>query len=58
MTDLRGVLNLVKFQSWDHLFESLMPQLHEKYLRIFYHNLIIFDDGLYVMSQVNGVDID
>lgn len=32
-----------------------MPYLYEEEVRIFYHNLKISEDGLYLTSQVNGV---
>lgn len=37
--------------------ELLVPTLYEKEVRMFYHNLTISVDGLYLTTQVNGVSI-
>lgn len=34
-----------------------MPQLHEKEVRMFYYNLAISGDGMYVTLQINRVDM-
>lgn len=34
-----------------------MPLLHEEEVRMFYHNLVIFYDGMYLTLQVNEVDM-
>lgn len=34
-----------------------MPLLHKEKVTMFYHNLVISDDGLYLTSLVNGVDM-
>lgn len=38
-------------------FELPIPQLHEKEVRVFYNNLAIFIDSLYVTFLVNEVDM-
>lgn len=57
MLRIKELLNWINFQNWKHLFESPAPQLHEEEVGIFYHNLVIYDDGLYLMSQINEVDM-
>lgn len=50
MPDIKKLFDWMKYQNLEHLFELLVPQLHEKEVRMFYHNLTIFDDGLHVIS--------
>lgn len=54
MVDL---LEMVKFQILEHLFEGPSPMLHEKDVRMFYHNLVFSYDALYLPYQVNKVNI-
>lgn len=39
------------------MFELTVPTLHEKDIRKFYHNLTFLDDALYMITQVNKVNI-
>lgn len=50
------LVEMVKFQSWEHLFEPPVP-LHEKEMRIFYHKLTFSKDDFYLTSQVHDVNI-
>lgn len=52
---MKELLDRLKYQILDHLVElPVHPICMRKEVRMFYHNLTISDDGLYVTSQVNG----
>lgn len=51
------VLEIVKFRSLVDLFESSVPVIHEKKVRVFYHNLTLSDNAMYLMSHVYDVNI-
>lgn len=57
MPGMAKLVDWVKFQSWEHQFELPVPTLHEKKVRMFYHNLTFSDDDLYLTIQVNRVSI-
>lgn len=51
------MLEIVKFQSWEHLFEPPIPVLHKNKVQMFYLNLTFSNDTLYLTSQVHDMDI-
>lgn len=57
MPKIRELIDMLKFQNWEHLFEFGESYLHEEEVKMFYLNLEIFDDGLYLTFQVNGMDM-
>lgn len=55
MPEMRELLEMVNCQNWEHLFDFGVSHMDEEELKVFYHNLEISTDGLYLTSQVNGV---
>lgn len=56
MLEMREFLEMVKFLNWVDLFSFDLYHMYGEEVKVFYYILEIFDDRLYLTSQVNNME--